>query len=69
MIGLQVGCWFIQSGRVTDGEGALQNVKMLWKKVEKCERYPNSPETGQQCEFVKGFARVVLDDHALDAKP
>ncbi|KAF8516651.1 phosphatases II [Gautieria morchelliformis] len=65
--GTVVGCWFIQSGRVTDGEGALQTVKILWKKVEKCKRYPNSPETGQQCEFVKGFARVVLDD-ALDAK-
>jgi len=58
--GTVVGCWFIQSGRVPDGDKALQTVKNLWRKVEKCKRYPNSPETVQQCEFVKQFAGVVL---------
>jgi len=64
--GTVVGCWFIQSGRVKDGDSALHTVKQLWKKVEKCKRFPDSPETGHQCEFVRLFAKVVLDDLTLE---
>ncbi|GJJ07773.1 hypothetical protein Clacol_001978 [Clathrus columnatus] len=59
--GAIIGCWLVQSGRVPDGDVALQIIKILWKKVAKYKRYPNSPETGPQCEFVRKFGRVILD--------
>ncbi|KIJ32336.1 hypothetical protein M422DRAFT_61556 [Sphaerobolus stellatus SS14] len=58
--GTVIGCWFVQSGRVHNGDGALQAIKTLWKRVAKCKRYPHSPETGPQCDFVRHFADILI---------
>ncbi|KAL0569976.1 hypothetical protein V5O48_011981 [Marasmius crinis-equi] len=53
--GMVVGCWLVQSGVARDGEEALKIIAREWKGVEKCRRYPASPETGEQEEYVRGF--------------
>lgn len=53
--GMVIGCWLVQSGLAKDGEEALQIIAKEWATVEKCHRYPHSPETGPQFEFVKSF--------------
>lgn len=56
--GLVVGCWLVESGVVESGAAALQFIAEEWKSVEKCRRFPQSPETGGQCEFVLNFERL-----------
>jgi hypothetical protein len=56
--GLVVGCWLVESGAVEDGAAALRFIADEWKSVEKCNRFPQSPETGGQCEFVRNFERL-----------
>lgn len=56
--GLVVGCWLVESGVARDGPHALQLIAEEWKLVEKCKRFPCSPETGPQFEFVKSFQRL-----------
>jgi len=56
--GLVVGCWLVESGVVEDGAAALRFIAEEWKSVEKYRRYPQSPETGGQCEFVRSFERL-----------
>ncbi|KZT71112.1 phosphatases II, partial [Daedalea quercina L-15889] len=51
--GLVVGCWLVESARARDGADALRIIAEEWKGVEKCKRYPYSPETGPQFEFVR----------------
>ncbi|KAI9457316.1 hypothetical protein BJY52DRAFT_1120467, partial [Lactarius psammicola] len=29
-----------------------------WKSVKRCRRFPQSPETGGQCDFVRNFERL-----------
>ena len=41
-----------------DGAEALEVVGRLWEGVEKRVRYPMSPETGAQAEFVRNFKRM-----------
>lgn len=53
--GTVVGCWLVQSGRVRDGTEALQVIAQHWATVEKHTRFPCSPETGAQAEFVRNF--------------
>ncbi|KAI0794950.1 protein-tyrosine phosphatase-like protein [Abortiporus biennis] len=55
--GLVVGCWLVESGVAKDGDEALKIIADEWKLVEKCKRFPCSPETGPQFEFVRGFTR------------
>ncbi|CCM05304.1 uncharacterized protein FIBRA_07518 [Fibroporia radiculosa] len=55
--GLIVGCWLVESGVAKDGAGALRMIAEEWKTVEKCKRFPCSPETGPQFEFVRSFQR------------
>ncbi|KAF9024457.1 hypothetical protein BDZ89DRAFT_1062090 [Hymenopellis radicata] len=50
-----VGCWLVQCGMAQNGEQALGIIAREWRTVEKCRRYPHSPETGPQFEFVKSF--------------
>jgi len=57
--GMVVGCWLVQSGVADDGDDALRIIAREWCTVEKCKRYPHSPETGPQFEFVKNFHRVT----------
>jgi len=56
--GLVVGCWLVESGTVEDGAAALRFIAEEWKSVEKYRRFPQSPETGGQCEFVRNFERL-----------
>jgi hypothetical protein len=53
-----IGCWLVECGVAIDGEEALAVIAKMWKTVEKCKRFPHSPETGPQFEFVKNFRRV-----------
>jgi hypothetical protein len=55
--GMVVGCWLVQSGRVKTGLEALRVIDREWQTVEKCTRFPQSPETGAQFEFVKNFVK------------
>ena len=56
--GMIVGCWLVESGVARDGAHALQLIAEEWKLVEKCKRFPCSPETGPQFEFVRNFSRT-----------
>ncbi|KAI0916505.1 hypothetical protein AcV5_002980 [Taiwanofungus camphoratus] len=56
--GLVVGCWLVESGIARDGADALRLIAEEWKTVEKCKRFPCSPETGPQFEFVRNFKRA-----------
>lgn len=60
--GMVIGCWLVESAYAKSGAEALHILDSLWKTVEKCKRYPHSPETGPQFEFVKNFEppRLVL---------
>lgn len=51
--GMVVGCWLVSSGAAKDGEEALGMIAREWATVEKCKRFPCSPETGAQFEFVR----------------
>ncbi|KAH7906285.1 protein-tyrosine phosphatase-like protein [Hygrophoropsis aurantiaca] len=53
--GMVVGCWLVECGIARDGEDALKIIAGEWKTVEKCKRFPHSPETGPQFEYVKNF--------------
>ncbi|KAK1235169.1 hypothetical protein PQX77_001618 [Marasmius sp. AFHP31] len=55
--GVIVGCWLVQSGVARDGDEALEIIAREWRGVEKCRRYPDSPETGEQEEYVRGFKK------------
>jgi atypical dual specificity phosphatase len=54
--GMVIGCWLVQSGLAKTGEDALETIAVKWRTVEKYHRFPNSPETGPQFEFVRTFA-------------
>lgn len=51
--GMVVGCWLVQRGVARDGAHALVLIAAEWATVEKCRRFPCSPETGPQFEFVR----------------
>lgn len=66
--GMVVGCWLVECGVAQDGDEALAVIAREWKTVEKCRRYPYSPETGPQFEFVKNFQRVTMKCDAILSK-
>jgi hypothetical protein len=45
------GCWLVDSGVVGRGDEVLGTIAKEWKTVEKCVRFPHSPETGAQFEY------------------
>ena len=55
--GTVVGCWLVESGRAEDGEEALGMIGREWMTVEKRRRFPCSPETGAQWEYVRTFRK------------
>ena len=57
--GMVIGCWLIQSSRVKDGAEALEIIANEWKTVEKYNRFPRSPETGPQSDFVLHFQATL----------
>ncbi|CAA7269705.1 unnamed protein product [Cyclocybe aegerita] len=53
--GMVIGCWLVESQVARDGGEALSIIGREWKTVEKCKKYPHSPETGAQFEYVYKF--------------
>ena len=53
--GMVIGCWLVEIGVAKNGAEALAIIAREWKSVEKCKRYPHSPETGPQFDFVFKF--------------
>ena len=49
--GTVVGCWLVRHGRT--GEEALSQIAEWWQEVEKVDRHPFSPQTMEQCEYVR----------------
>ena len=64
--GMVVGCWLVDSGHAKDGAEALGIVAREWQTVEKCTRYPHSPETGSQFDYVLNFHPKDVVDEQLD---
>jgi atypical dual specificity phosphatase len=59
--GMVIGCWLVQSGLANDGEEALRIIASEWRTVAKCNRYPHSPETGPQFEYVRNFQPKLVE--------
>jgi len=55
--GTVVGCWLVNCGAARNGAQALSIIASEWESVEKCVRFPSSPETGPQCDFVYKYTR------------
>jgi len=51
--GTVVGCWLVRHGM--QGEEALATIARHWLGVEKHARKPRSPETDEQCAYVRGW--------------
>ena len=51
--GTMVGCWLVRHGRT--GDEALAQVAEWWSGVDKAYRLPNSPQTRQQCSYVRNW--------------
>lgn len=49
--GTIVGCWLVRQGQ--SGEEALATIAGHWATVAKRVRYPQSPQTLAQCEYVR----------------
>jgi hypothetical protein len=45
-------CWLL-SGLLITGEEALARIAGRWSTMEKRHRRPRSPETDEQCNFVR----------------
>jgi hypothetical protein len=58
--GMVIGCWLVESGRAENGEEALDIIAREWRGVEKYTRFPHSPETGAQFEYVLNFHRKPM---------
>ncbi|KAG6811087.1 hypothetical protein H0H92_009047 [Tricholoma furcatifolium] len=58
--GMVIGCWLVDSGHAKNGEDALKIIAREWRTVEKCKRYPHSPETGSQFDYVLNFHPKTL---------
>ena len=52
--GTIVGCWLVRHGQ--SGEKALETIAGHWATVAKRHRYPMSPQTRAQCEYVLRWA-------------
>ena len=52
--GTVVGCWLVRHGM--SGDEALAQVAEWWRGVEKAHRRPESPETSEQCAYVRTWA-------------
>jgi protein-tyrosine phosphatase len=51
--GTVVGCYLVRSG--LDGKAALAKLAQLWRTVEKCDWYQDSPESDAQRAFVRDW--------------
>lgn len=60
--GTVVGCYLVRQGM--EGQQALDQLAAWWKHVPKSNRYPHSPETFQQEQFIR-----VWRQHEQRVKP
>jgi hypothetical protein len=51
--GTIVGCYLVRHGRT--GDEALEQIAEWWTTVEKRSRRPRSPETDEQCDYVRSW--------------
>ncbi|MXY73800.1 MAG: hypothetical protein F4Y83_02555 [Acidimicrobiia bacterium] len=51
--GTMVGCWLVRHGGT--GDEALAQVAEWWRGVENACRLPNSPQTREQCAYVRNW--------------
>ncbi|MCJ7433375.1 MAG: dual specificity protein phosphatase family protein [Anaerolineales bacterium] len=54
--GTTVGCYLVRHGKT--GEQALDQIAEWWQNVPKHDRYARSPETDEQCEFIRNWREV-----------
>ena len=54
----------MESARARDGGEALEIIGREWCTVEKRRRFPCSPETGAQWEFVRRFTKGCFAEMA-----
>jgi len=59
--GMVIGCWLVECGQVRNGEEALIAIAHKWQTVEKCTRFPHSPETREQFDFIRKFKPAGRD--------
>ena len=52
--GTIIGCWLVRHGQ--SGEEALATIADHWTTVAKRHRYPQSPQTQEQCQYVLRWA-------------
>ena len=52
--GTVVGCHYVQHHGLT-GEEALARIAAEWQTVAKVDRFPTSPQTREQLDFVRGY--------------
>lgn len=51
--GTVIGCYLARHG--LSGEEAIKHLAAMWKNVPKSNRYPHSPETIQQEDFIRNW--------------
>ena len=57
--GTTVGCYLVRHGR--NGEEALRQLAEWWKSVPKSRYHPRSPETDEQVNFIRDWAKYDED--------
>lgn len=62
--GTVIGCWLVRHGR--SGDEALETIAGHWASVAKRHRYPRSPQTDAQCEYVLQWEKL---DHLRRETP
>ena len=53
--GTVVGCHLVEQGMTADQ--ALEHIAHRWQSMEKVVRFPRSPQTDAQVEFIRGWER------------
>lgn len=51
--GTVVGCWLVRHGH--SGDDAMQEIADRCRHMEKAYRIPRSPETQEQCEYIRNW--------------
>ncbi len=57
--GTVVGCWLVRQGRT--GDEAIEQVADWWREVPKSYRLRRSPQTDQQCTYVRNWSETALE--------
>jgi ADP-ribosylglycohydrolase len=56
--GMVVGCYLVEQG--LDGDAALQQLNSLWQQSARSLSWPQVPQTQEQAEFIRDWARHRL---------